>query len=629
MTEHHPSSLQTLFAEMKRRRVFKVMAVYGAVAFAALQLADLFIEPLGLPVWTMNFLLLIAMVGFPIAVVLAWAFETTPEGVRRTEPARPEEIREIVAAPRRHRWPAGLLALAGMSLLFATGWWMGAGRDAGPGTRATSAISADAASEPSVPAKSVAVLPFADLSRAGDQAWFADGLTEEILNSLAALPELKVTSRTSSFRFRGESRDIRAIADTLGVAHVVEGSVRRFDDELVVTAQLIRAADGSHLMSETYERPADDLFDVQRDVAERVAATLDVFLDQEKRERMFASGTRNVEAFEAFLRGQEVLEAWHAEGSDAIPFDSVTAHFDRAMALDPGYAEAAIGHMDLFGHVLLDGTESDFTPEEAEAQLQRDLAFAATHAASGEARLVAELNRVWLSSDWNRLPGIVEGLREAILAGRNPSAGLGGWTAIILALADSALARRLAAVEREASPLDPVAWSYVAGGEVRAGNTDVALEVIGEARRVVEDHPYLRTDEIAAYANAGRRDSLRAALDRYPWPNPAFEAWRAAVDGDTLTARRLAADLEAGDWPEEWVLFTYRELGDRAAARALARRVDSLAMGPAILYRLVALSAAVPFDLADTPNFRARLAEAKIDLTGLGKGGTAWGKAPG
>ena len=606
--------MNDLLAELRRRKVVRVVAGYAIVAWLAAQVADLAADNFGAPGWFMPMLLVVLALGLPIAAVLAWAYEATPDGVRREEGGAP--VRGLPAT-RRGRLGFGFalaaVLLAGASFpvwraMFADG--------ASAGTVEATEGGSDVGPASAIPAKSVAVLPFADLSENGDQAWFADGLTEEILNSLAALPELKVTSRTSSFRFRREGRDIRAIADTLGVANVVEGSVRRFGDALVVTAQLIRASDGTHLMSETYERPADDLFDVQRDVAERIAATLDVFLDDARRERMFGSGTRNVEAFEAYLRGMDVMRAWHGEGNDVIPYDSANVHFERAMALDPGYAEAAIGHMDPFGHVLLDGTASELSRDAARARLQRDLEFAATHASTEEGRLVAELNRVWLSSNWHRLPGIVEELGAAIPPGRTlPLAA--GWVQIILSMADPALARRLAAAELAANPLSPTAWSAEAGIELMAGNPDGALELIRQARRTVDDHPYLRQDEISAYANAGRRDSLLAALERHPWPEPSLEAWRAAVAGDTLTARRLAAELEAAAWTEERLLFAYRELGDHEASRRLAARIDALPVGPSILFRLVSLTAAAPFNLADTPNFRARLADAGIELSDL------------
>lgn len=606
--------MNDLLTELRRRKVVRVVAGYAIVAWLAAQVADLAADNFGAPGWFMPMLLVVLALGLPIAAVLAWAYEATPDGVRREESGAP--VRGLPAT-RRGRLGFGF-ALAAVLLAAASFpvWRAMFADGASAGTVEATEGGSDVGPASAIPAKSVAVLPFADLSENGNQAWFADGLTEEILNSLAALPELKVTSRTSSFRFRGDGRDIRAIADTLGVANVVEGSVRRFGDALVVTAQLIRASDGTHLMSETYERPADDLFDVQRDVAERIAATLDVFLDDDRRERMFGSGTRNVEAFEEYLRGMDVMRAWHGEGSDVIPYDSANVHFERAMALDPGYAEAAIGHMDPFVHVLLDGTASELSRDAARAQLQRDLEFAATHASTEEGRLVAELNRVWLSSAWHRLPGIVEELGVAIPPGRTlPLAA--GWTQIVLSMADPALARRLAAAEKAANPLSPIAWSVAAGIELMAGNPAGTLELIRQARRTVDDHPYLRDDEISAYANAGRRDSLLAALEGYPWPEPSLEAWRAAVAGDTLTARRLAAELEAAAWTEEKLLFAYRELGDHEASRRLAARIDGLPVGPSILFRLVSLTAAVPFDLADTPNFRARLAEAGIELSDL------------
>ncbi len=601
------------FTELRRRKVVRVVVGYAIVAWLVAQVADLAADNFGAPGWFMPMLLVVLALGLPVAAILAWAYETTSDGVRREEDGA--RVHGLPATRRGRLVFGGLLAVL---LLAAVSFpvWRSTFAAAGSTGLADATATVSGARAPTVPAKSVAVLPFADLSEAGDQAWFADGLTEEILASLAALPELRVTSRTSSFRFRGEGRDIRVIADTLGVANVVEGSVRRFGEKLVVTTQLIRASDGSHLMSETYERSADDLFDVQRDVAERIAATLDVFLDDERRERMFSSGTRNVEAFEAYLRGMDVMRAWHGEDGAVIPYDSANVHFEHAMALDPGYAEAAIGHMDPYAHVLLDGAASELSPEEARRRLLRDLEFAATHASTEEGRLVAELNRVWLSTDWHRLPGLVEELGAAIPPGRAlPLAA--GWAQIILSLADPGLARRLATAEKAANPLDPLAWSGEAGRELTAGNPDEALAIIREARRTVDDHPYLRDDEISAYAMAGPRDSLLAALERYPWPNPPLEVWRAAVAGDTLTARRLAAELEERAWPEERLLFAYRELGDDAASRRLAAEIDALPLGPSILFRLVSLKSSVPFDLADTPTFRARLAEAGIDLSEL------------
>jgi TolB-like protein len=585
-----PGSLTRLFAEFKRRKVFRVMAVYGAVTFAVLQAADLAFPRLGMPEWTVTFVLLLAMVGFPVAVVLAWAFESTPDGMKRTQEAAPGELEAIVAQPASSRWPAGLLALAGVLLLFGGGWWVGQRSGAGPTSSAAGWREAPA--EAVERDKSVAVLPLVDLSEAGDQEWFADGLTEEILNSLAALPELKVTARTSSFQFKGQDRDIKEIADTLGVAYVVEGSLRRIGDELVVTAQLIRAADGTHVWSNSYERSAEDLFDVQRDVAEKVAAALDVFLDDAKREAMFRSGTRNVEAFEAYLRGAEEAEKWHAGKADPGS-DAGQAEFERAMALDPEYAEAAIAHMDQYSHVVMAGRDIGLSQEQARVAMLRDLEFAAEHASNPTTRLVAEINAELFAPNWFRMRGLIDQLASRPDVGRlQVSRGGVGWLRHVVIVTDRDLARTLAEADTAASPLDPTAWWGLALVELADGDVDAAREILERGRRRAGNHRFMNATE--------------NLIDLRDDPSPA----RRWVERNE--------DESEDDYPQNFWLPAYRALGDEDSVSALARRIDALPGGSAMFIQIIAISGSIPFDLSDTPNFARRLDEAGIDLSDFG-----------
>lgn len=606
--------MKDLPGELRRRRVMKVAAGYAVVAWIVAQVADLAADNFAAPAWLMPMLLILLALGLPVAVVLAWAYEMTPDGIRRDDgvdsaAASPRPVRALRQRSRAVV-VSGLLATA-VVVLIATVTSSIRRPDVLEAERTTAGASARA--DAPIPAKSVAVLPFVDMSEARDQEWFADGLTEEILNSLAALPELKVTARTSSFRFKGADHDIVAIADTLGVANVLEGSVRRLGDDLVVTAQLIQAADGTHLWSERYELRADDLFEVQRDVAEKVAATLDVFLDDAKREAMFSSGTRNVDAFEAYLQGLQVMMEWHDDPS-AHAFDSANVHFDRALELDPSYAEAALGRMDPFAHILLDGLAAPYSQEEAAAMVQRDLAFAAANASSEPTRLVIEINRVYLSSAWHQLPGLVERL-DATLPPGGTLLGATGWVSLVLPLADPGLARRLAEAGVEANPLDPAAWALLATPDLVEGDVEGALATVRQGRRIAGDHRWLREAEIFAHSLAGRREEMTAALERHVDVHDGARAWWEAARGDTVAARRIIDEHRATTgWPDEWFLFVYRELGNRGEAARLAARVDSLPLGPSLLLRMVAECGCVPFDLADTPNFRARLAEAGLAL---------------
>ena len=225
-------SYQQFFAELKRRHVFRVAAVYGAVSFGLIQLADPLTKALLLPDVFLTYVVAILILGFPLATVLAWAFEVTPDGVRKSMAATPAELDAIVAQPASHRWPSGLLALVGIGLLLAGAWWVGRRTGADATMVADASLSDDrvqlALARPAEdPRPSIAVLPFVNMSDDERQEYFSDGMTEEILNVLTKLPDLRVTARTSAFAFKGERVDLRAVGDSLGVRYLIDGSVRK------------------------------------------------------------------------------------------------------------------------------------------------------------------------------------------------------------------------------------------------------------------------------------------------------------------------------------------------------------------------------------------------------------------
>jgi len=343
---------QRFFADMKRRRVFRVMAVYGAVGFVLLQVVELLIPALLLPEWTYRLIALLLIVGFPIAGVLAWAFESTPDGVRRTDPAATGELEAIAAQPASRRWPAGLLALAGVAALLA-GVWL-AGREAGESRAAASVevngklpVDPAGASDDAVlqlayadlsddVRPSIAVLPFADMSQAGDQEYFADGMTEELLNALAKIRELRVAGRTSSFAYKGEDKDLRQIGDELGVRYLVEGSVRKQEDRLRITAQLVDAKSSFHLWSETYDRTIEDIFAVQEEISESIAEALEVSLGLSE-DQALVIPTADLDAYDLYLAGQARMRERREGVEEAVRL------FGAAVARDSVYAPAWSG----------------------------------------------------------------------------------------------------------------------------------------------------------------------------------------------------------------------------------------------------------------------------------------------
>ncbi len=266
---------QRFFAELKRRRVFRVMAVYGAVGFVILQVVELLVPALLLPEWTYRLIALLLIVGFPVAIVLAWAFESTPEGMKRTDDATDVELASIAQAPAGKRWPAGIVALVATGL-FAGAVWMGlqSSGTSGSGTAGSGPVAAEIvpADAESAPRQSVAVLPFADLVGSDDSRAFALGLHDDLMTQLTKVPELRVTSRTSVMAYADQTRPVRDIARDLSVGSIVEGGVRTSGGRVRLNVQLIDPQTDEHIWAETYDREltAETVFEIQGEIARAV-----------------------------------------------------------------------------------------------------------------------------------------------------------------------------------------------------------------------------------------------------------------------------------------------------------------------------------------------------------------------
>jgi TolB-like protein len=275
--------LATIFNELKRRQVFRVAGIYAVVGWVLLQIANMLESAIGLPDWFDGMVVAALIIGFPVAILLAWAYELTAEGVKRTEAATGETT--YTSSSRLE-----VAIVAGLAIVIGMGVWQqitkpetvhiaGENPAASEASNATGSNAAPAllvAPVRLVNAASIAVLPFADLSPDKDQEYFSDGISEEILNVLVGVDGLSVASRTSAFRFKGESKSIPTIASELKVAHVLEGSVRKAGETIRITAQLIRAEDDVHLWSDTYDRELTvaSIFEIQDDIAEQIVASL-------------------------------------------------------------------------------------------------------------------------------------------------------------------------------------------------------------------------------------------------------------------------------------------------------------------------------------------------------------------
>jgi len=436
-------------AELKRRRVGKVAVAYGAIAWAATEALSVVLPALHLPDWTVTFVVVFLLVGFPVSMVLAWIFDVGPGGIERTEPLAGEPT----STHMRLRIAYGavvLLLMAGLGyLLYERGF--------------------DRA-EAGQPHDSIAVLPFTNLSGDPARDYFSDGMSEELLNLLARVPGLKVASRTSSFAYKGRNVDIREVGRELGVDAVLEGSVRQAGDQVRITAQLIDSETGFHLWSETYERRLEDIFQVQDEIAAAIVDKLRIELapqDQQLAVRDKAP-TQNVEAYELYLQGRAV---WKKRGEDNLR--RAIELYQRAIGLDPGFARA---HAALASaYVVLPG----YTREEGDEDEVRPLAESAARQALsidpkiGEAHAVLAQLNTWEGD----LLDAESGFFFAISLEPNEPTPHHWYSLLLSRVGRLQQAREQAQRAYELDPTSPIIAANLAGMYLMLGEDDQALRL--------------------------------------------------------------------------------------------------------------------------------------------------------
>ena len=393
----------SFFAELKRRNVVRVGIAYVLMGWLLLQAADFALDLIDAPLWVIQALALLVALGLPVALFLAWAFELTPEGVKReSEIDRTQSITHRTGRKLDIAIIGFLLAV--IVLMVLERWYFASDSptvtsvDTAAVVQETTAIAADPEPTAHKPAdKSIAILPFADLSQAQDQQWFADGLAEEILNALVKVPDLSVTARTSSFQYRGSTKSLTEIARELGVAHVLEGSIRSGGDRIRVTAQLIRADDGFHLWSETYDRDNDDVISIQEDLARTIASVLETSMDPEALEQMALAGTRSVEAYQTYLRGLQLEADAFTDSIGSDRYRQAYELYEVALAFDPGFAEAQVRAAEYWKAELTptrtDTGSSGLSAQQALTEFYRRIQSAIDNAKSDADRIKSLANR--------------------------------------------------------------------------------------------------------------------------------------------------------------------------------------------------------------------------------------------
>src|SRR5438067_2594829 len=350
-------NLVNLFTELKRRNVYKVAVAYAVVGWLVVQISSTVLPTFHAPEWVVQTLVVLVALGFPIALIIAWAFELTPEGIKRTEPGE-----ELQSKPSRSRTWIYVVAIAG--ILSIGLFFLG---------RFTAPTKQTASSEIS---KSIAVLPFESLSEDKSNAYFADGIQDEILTKLAGIGDLKVISRSSTARYKSKPEDVKTVAHELGVATVLEGSVQKAGDKVRVNVQLLDALRDTHLWAKTYDRDLKDVFTVESEVAQEIADTLRAKLSPSQSDALATAPTRDTEAYDLFLKGE--YEEHQAESVlNAEPFDRAQTFYRQALARDQNFAlaYAKLAHSELYRHWFISNLTSAELAE-VKSNIDRALAIA-------------------------------------------------------------------------------------------------------------------------------------------------------------------------------------------------------------------------------------------------------------
>lgn len=333
-----------IVSELKRRNVIKVATAYAITGWLIIQIVTAIKEPLSLPNWFDTGIIILVLIVFPIALIIAWAFELTPQGLKKTEDVRIEESTTKDTGKRLNRIIIAVLLVLIAFLIY--------DRFSNNKTEIIDAM------EVVDNSPSIAVLPFTDLSPQKDQEYFSDGLSEELLNVLAKVKEMKVAGRTSSFKFKGQNDDLKKIGKELGVKHILEGSVRKSGNKIRVTAQLIKVEDGFHMWSETYDKEynASNLFEIQDEISKEVLSQLKITLLKDSGDKKIVL-TISTEAYEAYLKGNQLLV-----NRDANEIKQAINEFKKAIALDSefgnAYAKLAIAYYHIFAYGSFDSNEA-------------------------------------------------------------------------------------------------------------------------------------------------------------------------------------------------------------------------------------------------------------------------------
>jgi TolB-like protein/Tfp pilus assembly protein PilF len=552
------------FEELKRRSVYKVAVSYIVFGWLVIQVATQTFPFFEIPNWIVRAVILLLCLGFPVALICAWAFDLTPEGVRRADSAEPKP-----ASSGGHAWIYVTVvgALLSVGLFFA-------GRYSAPDKQSRSSE------------RSIAVLPFENLSEDKSNAYFADGMQDEIITRLAKIGELKVISRSSTQRYRSKAENVAEIARQLGVAHLVEGSVQKIGERVRINVQLIEAKSDEHLWAELYDRNLTDIFAVQSELATRIASSLQATLSGAERKAVAEKPTDNLEAYDAYLRGRDLFSRpGQTEENQRKAIDS----FAEATKLDPqfGLAWAALSQADASLYFL------QFDTTAARKEAARVAAETATrlNPAAIETLLANAYYRYHVERDYEGARLLFEKIRreapsnsEALTALARIARRQSRWNESV----------RLYEQAATLNPRDIYLWTDRAWTFSMLRQFAASGEMIARALEIAPDDPEVLVSKVKLLQTTGDLPGARAVLARIPPHTTSGQAeglgvtqllWEGSYD-EAIQALESRIEKQKTDAPGD-VPFSELSLGDarslggnRAGAqeayRAAKARLESL-----------------------------------------------------
>jgi len=595
----------SLIHELRRRNVIRVAGLYLVGAWLVTQVAGTVLPMFGAPDWLPRSVVILLAIGFVPALIFAWVFELTPEGIKRDAEVKPEQSIAPQTARRMDRMIIAVLAIA-LAFFAFDRLVLAPRRDAALVAATKQSVTAANQAKPIVDGKSIAVLPFVNMSSDSEQEYFSDGMTEEILNALAKVPGLAVTARTSVFSLKGAKKDVREIGTLLGVAYVLEGSVRRAGDDVRITAQLIRADNGFHLWSETYDRKLDHVFALQAELAGAIAKALALPLGVGGDAALVNQRMDDPEAYALYLQARA---AYRARG------DGVKRSIElyrEVLKRDPNYAPAwsgLCGSLGVLSWYVSDAEKADTARnlDEAVEAGKRALALAPdsvdTHIMLA---MVYTHQWRWKLADQHFQRALTLAPNDAeLLANR------ANWLAATGRLEEALhSAQRATAID----PLNHVFLNRPGFLLYYAGRNDDSIALLEAAHKLAPDYSLVAANLARGYLRAGRADDAERVLDSMKVPPPETDVNRAAIRLARDPSLRETIRKESGAEVLGLALAVLDHVDVDLLFTAIDKRMDRHDTGidPVVLLRSDSLAAH-----RQDPRYIALLRKAGFDAAGL------------